>query len=103
MRFSLLLSLFLSTGAACADPSAADEAADCERLRDHTIELSLSAATGEGGAELSEDVRAAHRAQLAAAATSHAAHCGDLTAGELECRLAARSLAGLSACAGGSR
>lgn len=104
MRSPTLVAFLLLAGSACADSASADAVSDCDRLRDHAVDLSLATAVEHGGAELPDDVRAAHREQLrAAVAGTYETRCASLRRAELDCGLAATTAAELAACTAGAR
>jgi hypothetical protein len=106
MRFAPVLAclfLVIFVDAGCGNASTTDDD-DCDRLRDHAVDLSLAAARDIGGADLPDAVRAAHREQLrTAVAASYAGRCDALRKKEIECALVAASLDDMAACTGGAR
>jgi hypothetical protein len=105
MRSTLLLTLVLLASQACTGAAADDDpAADCARYRDHAIELSLRSAREIGGADLSEELIAAHKAQMSAAlARQYETRCAELTRVDIDCGLGASTATELAACTGGNR
>lgn len=99
IRFTPLAVFLALAFAACAGADSDDlEREDCARLRDHVVDLRLSAADAAGN--LSPADRAQHRTALTAAAgDGYVDECSKThSPRQVACLLAASSLDALSAC-----
>lgn len=82
--------------AACAGSE--HEVTACERLHEHAVELTISAAKPDDASEATKTILAKHAALRRADLGSRPVHCEGLTAEQIECGLGAGSIDEYRAC-----